>query len=165
MATSSQHTDALIDVAALRGDVYRLAVLLYAERSVTEIEALRMLSDDHHDREVNRLLIWVAIASRQLLDIDGSTASARCGRICWDYPGGEWKDLSFRNACNSAIHAVEIIPYDPRKFKVGPHRACYDGKITILGQGRRKGVRTRTVLEFERFAECCVQVSSNFRKG
>ena len=165
MATSSQHTDALIDVAALRGDVYRLAVLLYAERSVTEIEALRMLSDDHHDSEVNRLLIWIAIASRQLLDIDASTASARCGRICWDYPDGEWKDLSFRSACNSAIHAVEIIPYDPGEVEVGPHRACYNGKITILGQGRRKGVRTRTVLEFERFAECCVRVSSNFRKG
>ena len=89
MATTSQHTDALIDVAALRGDVYRLAVLLYAERSVIEIDALRMLSDDHHDREVNRLMIWIAIASRRLLDIDDSTASARCGRICWDYPGGE----------------------------------------------------------------------------
>ena len=165
MATTSQHTDALIDVAALRGDVYRLAALLYAERSVTEIEALRMLLDDHHDREVNRLLIWVAIASRQLLDIDGSTESERCGRIYRGSSGEKWSDLSFRHACNTVIHAVEIIPYDPDDIEEGESRACYNGRIAIRGKGRGKGADIRAVIEFEKFAECCVQVSSAFPRG
>ena len=165
MATSSQQTDALIDVAALRGDVYRLAVLLFAERSVIEVDALRILSDDHHDSEVNRLLIWIAIATRQLLDIDDGAADERCGRICWDFPDGEWKDLSFRGACNAVIHAVEIIPYDPDEVEEGARRACYDGRITIRGRGRGKGVDTRIVMEFQKFAECCIRVSGDFLKG
>lgn len=150
MASSLQHTDALIDVAALRGDVYRLAVLLYAERSIIEVDALRILWEDHHDREVNRLLIWIAIASRQLLDIDDSTASERCGRICRGTSGDKWSDLSFRHACNAVIHAVEIIPYDPDDIEEGESRACYNGRIAIRGRGRRKGADFRAVMEFEK---------------
>ena len=60
----------LIDVGALRSDLYRLVVLLLADESVAKVDTFRDLADAHHEAEVNRLLIWVAIATRQLLDID-----------------------------------------------------------------------------------------------
>lgn len=165
MANHSKTDRPIIDIAALRGDVYRLSVLLFAEPSVIEVDALRVLSDDHHENEVNRLLIWIAIATRQLLDIDDSTERERCGRICWDFPGGEWKELEFRSACNAVIHAVDIISYDVDAVKERTPRACYDGKITIRGRGRGKSRNTRAVMEFEKFAECCIRVSGNFLRG
>lgn len=154
----------VVDVAALRGDMYRLIVLLFADRSVDDVEAFRNLADDHHESEVNRLLIWLAVASRQLLDIDGSAAGEPCGRICWDYPDGAWKDLTFRGACNTVIHAVEIIPYDLEDVGEAS-RACYDGKITVRGRGRRNGANTRARMDFEKFAECCLRLSNDFLQG
>lgn len=167
MATHSKTDRPIIDIAALRGDVYRLSVLLFAEPSVIEVDALRILSDDHHENEVNRLLVWIAIATRQLLDIGDSTEKERCGRFYWDFPGGEWEELEFRNACNAVIHAVEIISYDVDAVGEEAARACFDGKITIRGRKRKHGKsrNTRAVVEFEKFAECCIRVSDNFLKG
>ena len=160
-----RQADPSIDIARLRADVYRLSVLLFAEPSVIEVDALRILSADHHENEVNRLLIWIAIATRQLLDIDASTGRERCGRICRDFPDGEWKELEFRSACNTIIHAVEINSYDVDAVDEKAPRACYDGKITIRGRGRGKSRNTRAVVEFEKFAECCIRVSGNFLRG
>ena len=151
----------LIDVAALRRDLYRLVVLLLADESVAEVDAFRDLADAHHEAEVNRLLIWVAIAVRQLLDIDGTTARRTCGRLWPDLRDEASKDLTFRDACNKIIHAVEITPYDlgddPATIR---DRARYDGEIRI--RGRWGGRSTRAVVDFRRFAEYCTVLSSEF---
>ena len=158
-------TDAtpLIDVAALRRDLYSLVVLLLADESVAEVDAFRDLADAHHEAEVNRLLIWVAIAVRQLLDIDGAGAGQACGRLWTDVRNQTSGDLTFRDACNKIIHAVEIIPYglgdDPATI---PDRARYDGEIRI--RGRRYGKTTRAIVDFRRFAGYCNVLSSEFLK-
>lgn len=158
-------TDAapLIDVADLRRDLYRLIVLLLADESVAEIDAFRELADVHHEAEVNRLLIWIAIAVRQLLDIDGTTAAQTCGQLWPDLRNLTSEELTFREACNKIIHAVEIVPYrlggDPATI---PERARYDGTITV--RGRWHGRSTHTHVNFQRFAECCTDLSSRFPK-
>ena len=154
----------LIDVRALRSDLYRLVVLLLADESVAEVDAFRDLADAHHEAEVNRLLIWVAIAVRQLLDIDDTTSRQTCGRFWPDLSDAtREQDLTFREACNKLIHAVEIVPYgfgdDPATI---PERARFEGTITIRGRWRDR--RTHTVMNFQRFAECCTALSGNFLK-
>ena len=71
------------------------------------------------------------------------------------------RDLTFREACNKIIHAVEIVPYglgdDPATM---PDRARYEGRITIRGSWR--GRNTHTVIDFRRFAEYCAALSSEF---
>lgn len=158
-------TDAapLIDVAGLRRDLYRLIALLLADESVAEVDAFRELSDVHHEAEVNRLLIWVAIAVRQLLDLDDTTARQSCGQLWPDSLREASQDLTFREACNKIIHAVELVPYrlgdDPATI---PDRARYDGTIRI--RGRWRGRSTRTHVNFQQFAEYCTDLSSKFLK-
>ena len=158
-------TDAapLIDVEGLRRDLYRLIALLLADERVDDVDAFRELADVHHETEVNRLLIWVAIAVRQLLDLDDTTARQACGQLWPDLRRAASQDLTFRDACNKIIHAVEIVPYrlggDPATI---PARARYDGTITI--RGRWRGNNTHTHVDFRQFAEYCTELSSRFLK-
>ena len=85
----AEHNDdvPVVNVAALRRDIYRLVVLLLADERVAEVAAFRDLADSesNHESEVSRLLIWVSIACRQLLTsrntirkrprVDGSVAT------------------------------------------------------------------------------------------
>ena len=163
----AEHDDPpVVNVAALRRDIYRLIVLLLADERVTEVEAFRDLADSesNHESEVSRLLIWIAIATRQLLDIKEHRTSERtCGRFCRDYPRDAWRDLTFRTACNAVIHAVEIIPYDLPEDEVDQRdRARYTGTITIRGRGRRKRMSTRAVVDFRQFAEYCTVLAEDF---
>ena len=156
----------VVNVAALRRDIYRLIVLLLADERVAEVGAFRDLADSesNHESEVSRLLIWVAIATRQLLDIkEHYTSGQACGRFCRDYPRAAWMDLTFRTACNAVIHAVEIVPYDLPEDEVDPRdRARYTGTITIRGRGHGKRVSTRAVMNFQQFAEYCTLLSADF---
>ena len=107
------------------------------------------------------MLIWVAIATRQLLGIDGTRAGQPCGRLWPDLRDPTSRDLTFREACNKIIHAVEIVPYglgdDPENIR---ERARYEGTISI--RGRRNGKNTHTVIDFQRFAEYCAVLSGGF---
>ena len=153
----------LIDIPALRRDVYYLVALLFSDESVAKVDALRDLADAHYEAEVNRLLIWVAIAVRQLLDINGDLSRRTCGRLRPDLRDPASEDLTFRDACNKIVHAVEIIPYDLGDNETTiPDRASYNGTITIRGRGRRKGVSTHAVVDFGLFAEYCTLLSEGF---
>ena len=102
---NSEDERPVIDVVALRSDIYQLVVLLFADRDMAdrdtvEADVIRELAEDYYEGAVNRWLVWVAISSRQLLDIKDSAAGARrCGRFCPDYPpdpdrAEAWKDLT-----------------------------------------------------------------------
>ncbi len=160
----------VINVAALRRDIYRLVVLLFADARVAEVPAFRELADseNNHESEVNRLLIWISIATRQLLNINEHQTSARtCGQLCRDYPRAAWKNLTFVAACNAIIHAVEILPFEPPEDDAdipARGRYSYNGTITIRGRGRGNRLGTRAVVDFPRFAECCVLLSDDYLK-
>ena len=156
----------LVDISGLRHDIHRLLVLLFADEKLAQVDAFDDLSNDYHEREVNRLLIWISIASRQLLDIDAGREGQTCGRICPHYPDGDWQDLTFRRACDTIIHAVEIIPYEVSETQEDQgQRECYRGKITIRGRRKRSGRNvTRAEIHFQKFAECCTLLAGGFLK-
>ena len=164
----AEHDDdaPVVNVAALRRDIYRLVVLLLADEKVAEVAAFRDLADSesNHESEVSRLLIWVSIACRQLLNIkEHHTETTTCGRFCRDYPRVAWGNLTFVAACSSVIHAVELLPFDlPEDDDRAPARRRYTGTITIRGRGRRNRLGTRAVVDFPRFAECCVSLSDDY---
>ena len=165
--TAPADTKPLVDISGLRHDIHRLLVLLLADERMSEVEAFSDLADDYHEREVNRLLIWIAIASRQLLVIDARTANRTCGRFYRRYPLDNWVNLNFRGACNTIIHAVEIIPYGiPEDEEDPPRRKFYDGTITIRGAKKRGGrFNTRAEMEVRQFAECCILLADGFLEG
>ena len=117
----ANHDRSLVPVPSYLRDLYQLITLLLSDRRVAGIADFRALSEVNH-AEVNRLLIWIATATRQFLDmdepgIDRSMANVACGQYWNTYTGDPDRDnreaLRFRQACNIVIHAVEITSYDP----------------------------------------------------
>ena len=156
--------EGLINVASYLRDLYQLISLLHADEKTAAVAEFRELSEVNHETEVNRLLIWIATASRQFLDMNERPGGNRfndaiCGRY-WDaYTGDPERDdvrnLRFRQACNIIIHAVEITSYDPN-FEY--HR----GLITVRGRPRRRSgllQANRAMLDFDRFAKHCIRLS------
>lgn len=154
----------VVDILGLRRDIYQLLVLLLADDKVVEVDAFSDLADDYHEGEVNRLLIWVSIASRQLLDIDSRIENKTCGRFCNQYPGGPWSALSFRRACSTVIHAVEIVPYEVTEDEEEQQRReRYSGTVTVRGKKSRSSkYNTRAEVDFQLFAECCILLTDSF---
>ena len=153
----------LVPVPSYLRDLYQLITLLLSDRRVAGIADFKALSEVNHEAEVNRLLIWIATATRQFLDMDErsigkSMANAACGQYWSTYTGDPDKDnrqaLRFRQACNIVIHAVEITSYDP---DLGYHR----GVITIRGRRRRQfGYQAnRAALDFVQFAKHCIRLT------
>ena len=60
----------LVPVPSYLRDLYQLITLLLSDRKVAGIADFRALSEVNHEAEVNRLLIWIATATRQFLDMD-----------------------------------------------------------------------------------------------
>ena len=150
------HEIPIINVASYLRDLYQLIVLLLADEKVAGDTQFSELSEVNHDSEVNRLLIWIATATRQLLDLKPrSVGDAPCGQY-WDrFPADDVAaaPLRFRQACNIIIHAVELISYYP---DFGYHR----GTITIRGRRRGRGRHAnRALLDFGQFAKYCILLS------
>jgi hypothetical protein len=55
----------IINISADHRDLYQLLTLLLADEKVAMNANFKNLSESNHDNEVNRLLIWIAIATRQ----------------------------------------------------------------------------------------------------
>ena len=66
------HDRSLVPVPSYLRDLYQLITLLLSDRRVAGIADFRALSEVNHEAEVNRLLIWIATATRQFLDMDGT---------------------------------------------------------------------------------------------
>ena len=159
----------IINISAYHRDLYQLLALLLADEKVAMNANFKNLSESNHDNEVNRLLIWIAIATRQLLDIKTRSIGVQvCGQFCKDFPNTGYTDLTFRQACNAIIHAVEILSYDPDDEETTTEGAWkadyYKGTIIIRGKqgaGRRQK-STRALLNCEKFAEYCIFLSEEF---
>ena len=73
-------------------DRYQLISLLHADGKAAGVAEFKELSEVNHETEVNRLLIWIATASRQFLDMNerprDSSNDAICGKY-WDAYTGD----------------------------------------------------------------------------
>ena len=70
MAVAENGDTGLINVSSYRRDLYQLISLLHADEKVAGVAEFKELSEVNHETEANRLLIWIATASRQFLDLD-----------------------------------------------------------------------------------------------
>ena len=75
----------LINVSSYLRDLFQLISLLHADEKVAGVAEFKELSEVNHETEVNRLLIWIATASRQFLDMNmrarnDSLNAAICGK-------------------------------------------------------------------------------------
>lgn len=154
-----------INVLSLRADLYRLLCLLLADEQINSAEVFREVGSQIHENEVNRLLIWVAVATRQLLELDDGEATAACGRLWTRYPTGDPEVLTLRKACDKVIHASEIVPYDiptgddPVGTEV-PLKTRYSaGRIALRTKASGRYPASRAELEFETFAEHCFRLT------
>ena len=161
----------IINIPSYRRDLYQLLTLLLADEKVAMNVNFKDLSENNHDNEVNRLLIWIwiAIATRQLLDIKNHAIGAQiCGKFCNNFPHIGYNNLTFRTACNAIIHAVEILSYDPDDGEGTPEGTWkadyYKGTITVRGrrQARSRQRATRALLDCEKFVEYCILLSEEF---
>ena len=50
------------NVLSLRADLYRLLCLLMADEKINSVDVFREVGSQIHEDEVNRLLIWIAVA-------------------------------------------------------------------------------------------------------
>ena len=108
----ANHDRSLVPVPSYLRDLYQLITLLLSDQRVAGIADFRALSEVNHEAEVNRLLIWIATATRQFLDmdqrrIDKSMANVACGQYWNTYTGDPGKDhreaLRFRQAGGAAM--------------------------------------------------------------
>ena len=156
----------IVDILTLRRDLYLVMSLLLADKAVAKIPNATAWTKDFHENEVGRLMLWVAAAARNLLDLleeeDDSFSEQVCGEYWADFENGGEESLSFRQACNSAIHAEEIAPYIlPTYVPEKPHsteeksgesvRQVYDDRITIRSTHRE--MTTRAHLDIIKFVE------------
>lgn len=147
----------IVDIPTLRRDLYLVVSLLLADREIAKkVPKMTDWTQTFYDNEVRRLMLWVATAMRSLLDGLGhkkeSLNKRRCGEYWSDFPGGTSEPLTFRQACNSVIHAKEILPYKlPRQDSKTKVERVYTNRITA--RSTHKGKNTRAHLDIIKFVQ------------
>ncbi|SMN01781.1 hypothetical protein SPONN_35 [uncultured Candidatus Thioglobus sp.] len=144
-----------------------------ADEIIVKNAIFKDIGNDNFDNEVNRLLILVAVVTRQLLRSYSNFDNNFCGSFYHNYPVEKTpKKLTFEKACSMIIHATNIdiqsqdyyyseadyneaISKKPEKAKY----RYYQGIITVVGEKKE-----RAELNFEEFAKYCIELS-NKAKG
>ena len=145
----------IVDLPTLRRDLYFVMSLLLADKEIDKVENVIVWTRVFHETEVRRLMLWVAIAIRGLLDLllkrNNDIGEQNCGEYWTDYhPSHKETALTFRQACNSVIHAKEMLLYRvPERESDKMERRVYSDRITIRGDHR--GKTTRAQLDIIRF--------------
>ena len=159
MSAEFEHLSSVIDKQALRRDLYFVVRLLLSDQKVSQSGGLDW-TDQFHENEIMRLLLWMAVAVRGLLDYlprDNEFSSANCGEYWPAYENSEQSgELGFRQACNSIIHATEFVPYNLSEglgSTESDNDELYVDRITIRSVGPGSNAqRTRSQLDVVAFA-------------
>ena len=161
-------TDApIVDMATLRRDLYFVMSLLLADKKLAKVSDVASWTQNFHETEVRRLMLWVAVALRGLLDLlekkeeEELFREKYCGEYWPDFPDGIEEPLGFRQACNSVIHAKEILLYLVSEQETdGMPKRVYIDRITVRGQYRRKTTRAQLdIIKFAQIADTLINVS------
>ena len=158
----------IVDLPTLRRDLYVVMSLLLADKEMAEVENVAVWAKAFHETEVRRLMLWVATAMRGLLDLlnkgSDDINERHCGEYRADFPFGKEETLTFRQVCNSVIHAKEMLLYRvPKQESEEIDRRVYTDRITILGEHR--GKKTRAQLDIIRFVQTADDLISFFQEG
>ena len=153
----------IVDMLTLRKDLYLVMSLLLADKEVAKVQNVVVWTKVFHENEVRRLMLWVATAVRGLLDLleekKDSFSKQNCGEYWADFSKSSEYPLTFRQACNSVIHAKEILPYRaPRRDSNKKVERVYTDRITI--RGTNKGKTTRAQIDIIRFVRIAYQLST-----
>ena len=149
----------IINMLTLRRDLYFVLSLLLADKNVAEVPDVVVWTKTFHEDEVRRLIFWIAAAMRGLLDLLDREKDDFSNRACGEY----WPDLendtetalTFRQACNSVIHAKEILPYKlPLPGSEGTIKQIYSDRITIRSaRGKKKTHAELDIIEYVQIAD------------
>ena len=150
----------IVDMLTVRRDLYLVMSLLLADERVGKVHNVVVWTRAFHENEVRRLMLWVATAMRGLLgllDKEKDTFSKQnCGEYWAAFPKDSEKPLAltFRQACNTVIHAKEILPYRaPEHDSIKNINRVYTNRITVRGTNRGKTTRAQLdIIEFVRIA-------------
>lgn len=149
----------IVDLPTLRRDLYFVMSLLLADKEIVKVEKVTVWTRAFHETEVRRLMLWIATAIRGLLDLlakgNNDINERNCGEYWTDFhPSRKETVLTFRQACNSVIHAKEMLLYRvPRETEQESPRVYFD-RITIRGNYRGKITRTQLdIIKFVQFAD------------
>lgn len=157
----------IVDMLTLRKDLYLVMSLLRADKELAKVQNMVVWTQVFHENETRRLMLWIATAMRGLLDLleeKEDTFSKRCcGEYCADFPKSSEYPLTFRQACNSAIHAKEILPYRaPKQESNKKIKRVYTDRITVRGTHRRK--TTRALIDIIKFVRIAYELSTLFEE-
>ena len=154
----------IIDMLTLRRDVYLLAGLLLADKKMASMWKVSDWSRDLYENEVNRFMLLVAVVARGLLDLskESDVGTHGCGEYWPKFRKGKRESLTFRQACNSVIHAKEILPYKV-KYKAMIRQAYYVDRITV--RGKHKGKTTRAQIDIIKFVGITGDLINSFEEG
>ncbi len=161
-----QDTDyPIVDMLTLRRDLYLVMSLLLADKKVTKVKHVTDWTQGLYENEARRLMLWVATAVRGLLNlpVQKDIQEQGCGEYYADFPNGEKELLTFRQACNSVIHAKEILLYKvPQRDSKRTVKHTYMDRITIRSSHRNK--TTRAQLDIIRFVQIADLLINSFEE-
>ena len=146
----------VIETSTLRRDLYIVTSLLLADKEMAKAEAMAARADVFYENEVRRLMLWVSVAVRGLLDLlaekEDRFSEKHCGEYWADFEAGKKEPLTFRQACNSSVHAKEILTYKAVQQESNREFKCaYVDRMTIRGIHQNK--QTRAQIDIIRFVQ------------
>ena len=131
----------IISIPHLQRDAYFLLALLLADEKIAQFDELLDTVEEHFEGSVNQLLIWLSTASRQMLELSKSDIKDnKCGKY-WINLTSPPRELTFRQACSTIIHATEIVPYETKgntSKQLGAAKQFYTGRLTIRGKNKKR---------------------------
>ena len=156
----------IISIPLLQRDAYFLLALLLADEKIAQFDELLDTVEEHYEGSVNQLLIWLSTASRQMLELSKSDIKDdKCGKY-WKNLDSQSKELTFRQACNTIIHATEIVPYETKgntSKQLGAAKQFYTGRLTIRGKNKKR--EQIIELDGQKFIESVIMLSRIFSHG
>ena len=160
----------IVDLLTVRRDLYLVMSLLLADEKMAKVHNVVAWTRVFHENEVRRLMLWVATAMRGLLDLlkkeKDTFSKQNCGEYWATFPIDSEKPpaLTFRQACNSVIHAKEILPYRaPEQDSIKNINRVYRNRITV--RGTNQGKTTRAQLDIIEFVRIAYELTKSFEEN
>ena len=160
----------IVDMLTLRRDLYLVMSLLLADKEISKITSMDNWTKILHEIEVSRLILWGATVVRGLLDLlkpkNDEFSKRSCGEYWNDFSQGNASRtlLTFRQACNTVIHAKEILPYLPlQQDTAKTAKIVYTDRITVRGVFRNR--TTRAQIDMEKFVQIAISLIIFFEEN